>query len=215
MEAIILLGAPGAGKGTVAERLKQSTGLTHLSTGDMLREAVAAGSPVGERAKGYMERGELVPDETILEIVGERMDRDGPEARYLLDGFPRTTRQAELLDGELQGRDGRLLRVFLLEVPREVLMERLTGRRVCRSCGAVYHVRNIPPKAEGVCDVCGGELYQRPDDREETVRNRLDVYEKQTAELIDYYERRGKLARIDASRDPETTAGAIRTDLRE
>jgi adenylate kinase len=208
MEAIILLGAPGAGKGTVAESLKAATDYRHVSTGDMLREAVRQGHPVGLQAKSYMERGELVPDEVIVGLVADRLDRDEDGAHYMFDGFPRTLHQAELLDDALKARGGRVAHVFLLEVGRELLVWRIAGRRVCRKCGAVYHVLNIPPRVQGVCDQCGGELYQRPDDNEATVVNRLDVYEKQTAALIDYYRRRGVLAAVDGT-DRQSCVDAI------
>jgi adenylate kinase len=197
MEVVILLGAPGAGKGTVAESLTGATGLQHLSTGDMLREAVKQGHPIGLQARAYMEKGELVPDAVILGLVSDRLARGGAAARYLFDGYPRTLAQAEMLDHVLRERGGRVAGVFLLEVPRDIIVSRIAGRRVCRGCGAVYHVKNIPPRAEGVCDRCGGALYQRPDDNEATVANRLDVYERQTSALIEYYRRRGVLTAVD------------------
>lgn len=211
MQAIILLGAPGAGKGTVAEELEKNTEFTHVSTGDMLREAVKAGTPVGLEAKSYMEAGDLVPDEVIIGIVKERLDKGEADACYMFDGFPRTNHQAEMLDETLKAYGSQVNHVFLLEVPKEVLVERISGRRICRGCGAVYHVTNIPPKVEGVCDLCGGELYQRPDDNEETVLNRLDVYQKQTSSLIEYYEQQGVLVRVNGARDKsETQADIIR-----
>lgn len=209
MEAIILLGAPGAGKGTIAEGIKAATDWIHVSTGDMLRAAVKAGKPVGLEAKSYMEKGELVPDSVIMRIVTERIEEGSSRARYMFDGFPRTLEQARLLDEVLASHGGRVARVFLLEVPRKILVDRLAGRRVCRNCGAVYHIRNIPPRKEGVCDACGGPLYQRPDDTEETVLNRLEVFQRQTASLVDYYDRKGVLARIDAGQKKESTQGQI------
>lgn len=209
MKAIILLGPPGAGKGTIAEGLKATTDYIHVSTGDMLRAAVKAGKPVGLEAKSYMEKGELVPDEVIMRIVTERLDEGPATAKYMFDGFPRTTEQARLLDDVLAARRGQIEHVFLLEVPREILVDRLAGRRVCRSCGAVYHVRNIPPKVSGVCDVCGGELYQRPDDSEATVLNRLEVFKKQTQSLIEYYEDRGVLRRVNGGQVKEKTISDI------
>ncbi len=209
LETIILLGAPGSGKGTIAEELTNVTEYIHVSTGDMLREAVKAEHEVGLKAKKYMDEGELVPDDVIMEIVRERLDRGPDEAHYMFDGFPRTIEQAQLLDAVLtrDGR-GRVAHVFLLEVPEEVVVDRLEGRRVCRGCGAVYHVRNIPPEKEGVCDECGGELYQRKDDDKNTVLNRLDVFRKQAEELINYYDGQGVLRRIDAL-DREKTVQAI------
>lgn len=210
MEAVILLGAPGAGKGTVADDIKARVGFIHVSTGDMLREAIRSGHPVGVEAKSYMDRGELVPDELIIRLVMELIEKGGLDARYMFDGFPRTTRQADMLGAALREKGSDVNHVFLLEVPRELLIRRISGRRICRSCGAVYHVINIPPKKAGVCDQCGGELYQRPDDNEVTVANRLDVFENQTASLISYYEERGKLRRVDSTDRFETEQEIIR-----
>lgn len=209
MQAIVLLGAPGAGKGTIAEGIKTATRYVHVSTGDMLREAVKAGRPVGLEAKSYMEKGELVPDAVIMRIVTERLDQGPRDAQYMFDGFPRTLEQARLLDEVLAAHGGRIEHVFLLDVPRDILVDRLAGRRVCRNCGAVYHVRNIPPRKAGVCDACGGPLYQRPDDTEETVLNRLDVFKKQTQGLIEYYEKKGALARVNAGQKKEKTQSEI------
>ena len=209
MKAIILLGAPGAGKGTVAELLKQATDYLHVSTGDMLREAVKAGSPVGREAKAFMEKGELVPDDVILRIVGERMARGGADAKYMFDGFPRTIDQAAGLDGQLGKFGAKVDGVFQLEVPRDVLVDRLAGRRVCKACGAVYHVRNIPTKVAGVCDKCGGATYQRADDSEATVLNRLEVYRRQTESLIAYYRERGVLHEIAAAGRKEDTRDRV------
>ncbi len=213
MQAIILLGAPGAGKGTVAEGVKAATRYIHVSTGDMLRAAVKAGKAVGLEAKAYMEKGELVPDDVIMKIVTERLEEGSPDALYLFDGFPRTTEQARLLDEVLKSHGGKVQRVFLLEVAREVLVDRLAGRRVCRNCGAVYHIRNIPSKVSGVCDACRGPLYQRPDDTEETVLNRLEVFKKQTQSLIDYYDRQKILVRIDGGKSKETSQAEILRSL--
>lgn len=198
MDGVILLGAPGAGKGTVAEDLKERVHYTHLSTGDMLRESIKAGRPLGLKAKTFMDRGELVPDEVVAKLVEEKLDAGDPEAHYMFDGYPRTTRQAELLDAALASRGGQITHVFLLDVPHDILIMRISGRRICRKCGAVYHIKNIRPKKEGVCDQCGGELYQRSDDNEVTVRNRLDVFQSKTQSLIDFYERQKKLVRVNA-----------------
>lgn len=214
MRTIILLGPPGAGKGTVAEGIVRKAGYTHVSTGDMLRAAVKADTQVGREARQYMEAGELVPDDVIIRIVEERLDSGRDDENYMFDGFPRTEEQAESLDSVLLKLGSAVEHVFLLEVPRELLIDRLTGRRVCRSCGAIYHVRNLPPKQDGVCDRCGSnDLYQRPDDTVETVTNRLDVYEKQTSSLIDFYERKGVLVRIDSSQGKEMTEDALLTYL--
>jgi len=209
MDAIILLGAPGAGKGTVAEGVQRMTGYEHVSTGDMLREAVKAKRPVGLEAKSYMEAGELVPDDVILRIVKERLEQGESSAKYMFDGFPRTIEQAEGLDQVFSDAGSKVSFVFMLDVPRETLVDRLSGRRICRGCGAVFHVRNIPPKVENICDACGGELYQRPDDNEETVLNRLEVFNKQTSSLIDYYDKKGVLIRIEAAQSKEITQKTI------
>jgi adenylate kinase len=209
MKAIILLGAPGAGKGTIAEGIKAATDYLHVSTGDMLRAAVKAGRPVGLEAKSFMEKGELVPDNVIMKIVTERLQEGKTDAHYLFDGFPRTPEQARMLDGVLQSHGGRVEHVFLLDVSREILVDRLSGRRICKTCGAVYHIRNITPKVAGVCDLCKGPLVQRSDDTEETILNRLEVFKKQTQSLIDYYEKKKVLFRIDAGKKKESTQAEI------
>ncbi len=210
MEIVILLGAPGSGKGTVCVQVAEAVGFVHLSTGDRLREAVKAGTAVGREARAYMERGDLVPDEIMIRILTEAMAGEPQsDRRFILDGFPRTVEQAVLLDEELKRQGGRIRAVILLEAARDVLVARLAGRRVCRSCGATYHVTNIPPKQEGVCDQCQGALIQRPDDTEATVINRLAVYERQTAELITRYERSRGLTRVDSARPLELTVAEI------
>ena len=209
MKAIILLGAPGAGKGTAAEGIKARTCYTHVSTGDMLREAVKKGTAVGREAEAFMKRGELVPDGIIIRIVEERLDQGPADAAYMFDGFPRTLTQAELLDQSLVKRGSMISFVFYLDTPRQILISRLAGRRICRTGGANYHVVNIPPKKPGVCDACGGELFQRPDDQEATVVNRLDVFARQTRALIDYYERKGVLFRVDSARPRDETIAEI------
>lgn len=213
MKAIILLGAPGAGKGTLADGVKNATSFIHVSTGDMLRAAIKAGSPTGLEAKAFMEKGELVPDEVILRIVGERLAQGQKDDQYMFDGFPRTLEQARRLDDVLAGLGGAVNQVFLLEVPTPVIVSRLSGRRICKGCGAVYHVTNIPSKVEGVCDQCGGALYQRPDDSEATVLNRLDVYQRQTASLIDFYERKGVLVRVNAGTNPQAATAELLSKL--
>lgn len=209
IEAIILLGAPGAGKGTIAEALAAATEYTHLSTGDMLRAAVKQGTELGRAADAYMRKGNLVPDDLIVQMVVDHLSRGPADRRYMFDGFPRTLTQAELLDSHIKKIRARLSRVFLLEVSRDVVLDRLTGRRVCRKCGAIFHVRNIPPKQAGRCDGCGGELMQRPDDRQETIENRLDVFRRQTEDLIAYYDRRQLLVRVDSSRPKDQTVADI------
>jgi adenylate kinase len=198
MEAIILLGGPGAGKGTQAELLKKQTPYIHVSTGDMLRAAIQAGSPVGLEAKQFMDAGKLVPDDVILGIIEERVSKEPFGSRFMFDGFPRTIEQAEGLDRLFKKRGSTIKHVFNLVVGQAVLLRRLTGRRVCKTCGAVYHVTNKPPKKDGICDLDGGELYQRDDDSEATILNRLEVYEKQTAPLIDFYQKKGLLRDIPA-----------------
>lgn len=206
MEAIILLGGPGAGKGTQAELLKTQTDYLHVSTGDMLRAALQSGSPVGLEAKKFMEAGALVPDDVILRIIEERIAKEPVSARFMFDGFPRTIEQAKGLDQLFKKRGGIVNHVFNLVVERAILLRRLTGRRVCKSCGAVYHMTNKPPKKAGVCDVDAGELYQRADDSEATILNRLEVYDKQTAPLIAYYQKQGLL------RDIAAGGSAVETD---
>jgi len=205
MNAIILLGPPGAGKGTLAESLKDKTDFIHVSTGDMLRAAIKAESTVGLEAKAFMEKGELVPDSVILGIIKERIAQEADDARFMFDGFPRTLEQAKGLDQLLAEIGGTLLNVVNMSVPDDILIRRLSGRRLCKTCGAVYHVVNVPSKTEGICDNDGAELYQRPDDNEETVRNRLSVYENQTAPLINYYREQGLILDVDASVTPEKT----------
>lgn len=209
MEAIILLGGPGAGKGTLAEVLKQKTDYLHVSTGDMLRSAVYCGSPIGLEAKKFMDAGQLVPDEVILGIIEERVSNESAGVHFMFDGFPRTLEQAEGLDRIFNRFGGTISNVFQLDVESSALIRRLTGRRVCRSCGAVYHIPNKPPLKDGICDVDGGELYQRDDDREATILNRLEVYEKQTAPLIAYYLKKGLIRKIDAGGSPEQTVALV------
>ena len=193
---IILLGPPGAGKGTQAKLLIERLGIPQISTGDMLRAAVKAGTPLGEEAKAYMDRGGLVPDAVIIGLVRERLQVPDCSRGYILDGFPRTAAQAEALETTLKDLLLSLDHALCLEVPSEDLVSRIAGRRTCRNCGAMYHLRFSPSKRKGVCDACGGETYQRDDDREETVRQRLLVYEEQTAPLIRFYDGRGLLRRI-------------------
>lgn len=190
---VVLLGAPGSGKGTQAERIVARYGLPHISTGDMLRAAVATGTEMGREAKRFMDAGELVPDEVVIGVVRERLTEDDAREGFLLDGFPRTIDQAERLDALLAGAGRALTHVIRLDVPEEELVERLAGRRLCRVCGKGYHVVFDPPAREGVCDACGGELYQRDDDDEATVRNRLAVYRAQTEPLVEHYRPQGIL----------------------
>lgn len=197
---IILMGPPGAGKGTQAIRLVEQYGIPHISTGDMFRKAIREGTELGKQAKSFMDKGALVPDEVTIGIVRERLQEDDCREGFLLDGFPRTVAQADALK-DMLAANGRSIKAALnVEVDREPLVERLTGRRVCRTCGATYHVIFNPPKEEGKCDLDGGELYQRSDDSIETVENRLKVYDSQTAPLIKYYCEEGLLKAVDGSR---------------
>lgn len=201
---LILLGPPGAGKGTQAERLQADFKLAHVSTGDMLRSQVAEGSKLGLEAKGYMDRGELVPDAVIVGMITDRMKEPDAREGFLLDGFPRNESQADALDVALGGHDRRLTGVLMIEVPDEEVVRRLTGRRVCvKNPSHIYHVELDPPKHEGVCDQDGSRLIQRDDDSEQTIRRRLEVYHGQTAPLIDYYEAKGLLRRFDGTRSPD------------
>jgi adenylate kinase len=209
MEAIVLLGPPGSGKGTASERVRDEAGYIHVSTGDMLREAVKKGTPLGREAEAYMHRGELVPDDLMVRLVEERLSAGRGGERYMFDGFPRTVPQAELLEQAIARRGGRLTHVILLDCPRAVLIQRLTGRRICRKCGTNFHVTNVPPRKPGICDACGGELYQRPDDQEATIVNRLEVYNRQTESLVSRYQKQGLLTSVDSGASPERLAAEI------
>lgn len=199
---VILIGLPGAGKGTQAARIQEEFGIPHISTGDMFRAAIASRSGLGQEVKGYLDSGLLVPDETTVKVVRERLSQPDAQKGFLLDGFPRTIGQATALDALLDELARPLDVVLYIEVYPAVLMERITGRRICKGCGATYHVVYQPPKVSSVCDKCGGELYQRQDDTEEAVATRLDQF-KQTEPLIAFYEERGLLKRIDGSRSIE------------
>lgn len=194
---VVLLGPPGAGKGTQANLLQEMFDACQISTGDILRKAVAEKTPLGQEAADYIKRGALVPDAVILNLVAERVREKDCEKGFLLDGFPRTMAQADGLQKMLKPLGLQLDRVLSVRVPTEVIVERLSGRRTCKDCGAMYHVVFGPPKKAGVCDKCGGSLYQREDDREETIAARLKVYENQTAPLIKYYREQGLLREID------------------
>lgn len=197
---IILLGAPGAGKGTQAKKIVEKYGIPHIATGDILREAVAKGTELGKKAKEYMDRGELVPDEIVIGIVKERLQQPDCEKGFLLDGFPRTLKQAEALDEMLKELGKSIDAVIYIDVPEEEVVKRIVYRRTCRNCGAVYHLIYAPPKEPNKCDKCGGELYQRDDDKEETVRQRFKVYMENTAPLIEYYEKKGILYKVDGTK---------------
>ena len=200
---ILLMGPPGAGKGTQAPRLVEKYGTPHISTGDMFRAAVGEGTPLGVKAKEYMDAGQLLPDDVTIGIVRERLEKDDVKNGFILDGFPRTLEQAIALDVALKELGIDSVQVLDVTAEPELLVQRVIGRRICRQCGATYHLTNLPPKQDGVCDKCGGELYQRADDIEETVRKRLGVYMAQTRPLVDYYENRGFYKRINGNQDVE------------
>jgi len=205
---LIFLGAPGAGKGTLATLLSKDYGIPQISTGDLFRAAVKDGSELGRKVKGIMEKGELVPDSLTVELVRERLAKPDAQQGYILDGFPRTVAQADAL-AESQKIDA----AINFRISDELVIRRLSGRRVCRSCGAIYHIDNMPPKVEGTCDRCGGELYIRDDDKIESIKNRLRVYKEQTEPLIAYYREEGLLQEIDSSKSPQDSLGQIKSLL--
>jgi adenylate kinase len=207
---VAFLGPPGAGKGTQARALAREWGVPQIATGDMLREAVAAKTPLGLEAKRYMDQGALVPDEVVVGATAERLAAPDAARGFILDGFPRTIVQAEALARLLKDAGHALDVVLYFDVSEPELLRRLTGRRVCRACGHTYHLTSSPPKRAGVCDACGGELYQRADDSEATVRNRLEVYRKQTAPLLDYYRQRSLLTTVSGEGSVEAIRDAIR-----
>jgi adenylate kinase len=198
---ILLMGPPGAGKGTQAAKLVKKYGIPHISTGDMFRAAVKEGTELGKKAKACMDAGQLVPDEITIGIVRERLQKPDCTKGFILDGFPRTVEQADALDGILKSLSIHLTRAVDISVPSSSLIERAVGRRVCKKCGAAYHIRFNPSKKDGVCDECGGETYQRADDSEETMKSRLSVYDAQTKPLIRYYQKAGLYSEIDGSQE--------------
>lgn len=212
---ILLMGPPGAGKGTQSPRLVERYHIPAISTGDMFRAAVREQTPLGVKAKTFMDAGQLVPDDVTIGIVQERLTKDDTKNGFILDGFPRTIDQAIALDVALKDMGIDKVHVIDITMDQELLVSRITGRRICKNCGATYHVVNLPPKVEGICDVCGGELYQREDDKEETVKNRLEVYAKQTKPLVDYYENRGFYKRINGNQDVEKVYEDIVSALEE
>ena len=197
---IVLLGPPGAGKGTQAKSISNRYSIPHISTGDIFRKNISEGTPLGIEAKGYIDKGQLVPDEVTINMVKDRLTWEDCKNGYLLDGFPRTVAQAEALEGFLADRNEKLDTALSIEVPSSFILERMTGRRVCPSCGASYHVKFNPPTKAGVCDVCGSDIVQRKDDTEETVSERLEVYERQTQPLIDFYKEKNLLSTVDGTK---------------
>lgn len=198
---LVFLGPPGAGKGTQADVLSKKFGILHISTGDILRQAVKDKTPTGLKAQEYMNKGELVPDEIVTKITTERIQKTDAKDNFILDGFPRTIAQADDLGAFLNNNRAKIDLVLYFETSDKVAIQRLTGRRVCKACGAIFHLKNMPPKKQGTCDKCGGVLYQRTDDTEETVKNRLVVYKKQTQSLIDYYKEKGILRTVSGDLD--------------
>lgn len=212
---LVLLGPPGAGKGTQATRIVKDYDIPHISTGDIFRANIKEGTELGKKAQAYMNKGELVPDSLVIEIALDRLGKEDCKEGFLLDGFPRTVEQAEALDAFLEEQGRKVECVLDIDVPKEVLLKRLTARRVCKSCGATYNVIAMPPKQEGICDECGGELYQRADDTVETVENRIEVYNSQTKPLLDYYEKAGNLVHVDGTQEVEALFGQVKELLGE
>ena len=209
---IIMLGAPGAGKGTQAKMIAEKYNIPHISTGDIFRANIKEGTPLGKEAKGYMDKGQLVPDELTVRILLDRVASDDCNNGYVLDGFPRTIPQAEVLDSELDKLGDKVDFAINVDVPDENIVRRMGGRRACVTCGATYHIEHVPPKKEGICDKCGSELILRDDDKPETVQKRLSVYHEQTQPLIEYYDKKGILKTVDGTVDMMDVFGAI-TDI--
>ena len=206
---LIMLGAPGAGKGTQAKMIADKCGIPHISTGDIFRANIKEGTELGKKAKAYMDKGELVPDELTCDLVMDRIGQDDCKEGFILDGFPRTIPQAEALTAALEKAGNKMDFAVDIEVPDQSIIDRMGGRRACVGCGATYHIVNIPPKKEGVCDRCGKELILRDDDKPETVKKRLDVYHDQTQPLIDYYKKQGILKEVDGTMDMKDVFNTI------
>ncbi len=210
---IIMLGAPGAGKGTQAKMIAEAYKLPHISTGDIFRANIKEGTDLGKEAKTYMDEGKLVPDELTVRILLDRVSKDDCKNGYVLDGFPRTIPQAEVLENELDKLGDKVDFAINVDVPDENIINRMSGRRACLKCGATYHIRHVPPKKEGICDICGSELVLRDDDKPETVKKRLDVYHEQTQPLIDFYIKRNVLKTVNGNADPKDVFTAIKDFL--
>ena len=211
---IIMLGAPGAGKGTQADILSQETDLPHIASGDLFRQALEESTEVGLLAKSYMDKGELVPNEITIKMILERINQPDCASGCLFDGFPRTLHQAKVLDKALEEQGKSIDKAIYIEVPNEELVKRLSGRRLCRVCQTPYHIINSPPKTAGKCDKCGGELYQRSDDRKETERDRLNVFFAQTVPILDYYKKQNKLIRVNGNLGMQGVAREIISALK-
>jgi adenylate kinase len=210
---LILLGPPGVGKGTVAGMLEKTYGAAHLSTGDMLREEVRLGTELGQKAKEYMDSGRLVPDELVISILKSRVAQYGKDSGFVLDGFPRTIKQAEALEKIFSAEGIEPDAVINLQAPEDVIIQRLSGRLQCEKCSRIYHIKNMPPKKDGICDFCGGKLFQREDDQENTVRIRLKTYYEQTEPLVDFYKSHGILKTVEAGRGPVETFEEVKKHL--
>ncbi|MDO4619605.1 MAG: adenylate kinase [Lachnospiraceae bacterium] len=212
---LIMLGAPGAGKGTQAVRVADRFGIPHISTGDIFRANIKNGTELGKKAKSFMDAGKLVPDELVCDLVADRISKEDCEKGFILDGFPRTIPQAEALDAAVEKLGTKIDYAVDIEVPDENIIERMGGRRTCPGCGASYHIKYIPTKKEGICDVCGSAIIQREDDKPETVKTRLEVYHAQTQPLIDYYSAKGVLAEVDGTQPMDTVFAQIVEKLGE
>lgn len=205
----VFLGPPGVGKGTQAALVAQRKSISHVSSGDLFREAVKGGGELGKLAKSYMDKGLLVPDEVTIKMIMQKLESLGDKPDFILDGFPRTLEQAKALDIAMDKKNQSVKSAILIEAPRKELMQRLSGRWICRKCQAPYHLQNNPPKVSGRCDKCGGELYQRDDDKSETVEKRLEIYYSQSQPLFDYYQQRGKLIKVDGNKSLEDVYCAV------
>lgn len=211
---LILLGPPGAGKGSQASKIIEEFGVTHISTGDIFRKNIKEGTELGQEVKKIIEAGSLVSDDLTNELVFDRLAKENSKSGFMLDGYPRNINQAEALDSWLKEHDKEITKVIYIEASNETLIGRISGRRVCKNCGATYHIKNHPPKVDGICDVCGSELVQRPDDNEETALDRIEVYNRQTSPLIDYYEKSGVLHRFNGNLEIDEVYEDVRNSLK-